>query len=302
MMKKIFTLLYLAPLSISTVFGQTDPDNLLDLLGKDEEKTVYAEYAFKTNRVINLHSLENTPKGVLDMKISHRFNTIDNGLYDLFGLDGAQQRIGFDLGVTNNLTVGVNRNSVEKAFDGFVKYRFLRQSTGKRNMPITAAFLTSMAVNTLKWSAFTDPNRDNYFSSRLYYVNQLIVGRKFNETFSLEVAPTHIHRNLVTNTGDAHDIFAVGVAGRVRLNGSVTFNAEYTHVLTPLEYDYANTLSLGVDIETGGHVFQLHFTNAQSMSEYHYFTRTQNFWGKDAVRFGFNVSRVFTLWKNQEKK
>lgn len=302
MMKKIFTLLYLAPLSISTVFGQTDPDNLLDLLGKDEEKTVYAEYAFKTNRVINLHSLENTPKGVLDMKISHRFNTIDNGLYDLFGLDGAQQRIGFDLGVTNNLTVGVNRNSVEKAFDGFVKYRFLRQSTGKRNMPITAAFLTSMAVNTLKWSAFTDPNRDNYFSSRLYYVNQLIVGRKFNETFSLEVAPTHIHRNLVANTGDAHDIFAVGVAGRVRLNGSVTFNAEYTHVLTPLEYDYANTLSLGVDIETGGHVFQLHFTNAQSMSEYHYFTRTQNFWGKDAVRFGFNVSRVFTLWKNQEKK
>ena len=158
---KIKLLLFI-PLSIFTFLASAQ-GSLLDQLGKEDEEINYATYSFKTNRVINLHSLESTAAGVLDIKISHRFGTVDEGLYNLFGIDQATQRMGADFGITNALTVGFNRNSVGKALDAFVKYRFLRQSTGKRNMPITAAILTSAAIETLKPS---DPTRTNYFSSR----------------------------------------------------------------------------------------------------------------------------------------
>lgn len=299
-MKRI--LLILLPLSICsvTVFAQKDTSSsLLSLIDSDEEIN-YVKYSFKTNRIINLHSLENTAKGVMDMKISHRFGTVDEGFYNLFGLDVATQRIGLDYGITDNLTIGLNRNSVRKAFDGFVKYRFLRQSTGKRNMPITAAIMTSMAVETQKWD---NPDRDNYFSSRLFYTTQLLIGRKFNDYLTLELVPTYVHRNLVKTTNEKNDVLALGIGGRVRLTRRVTFNAEYVYVLPEqLDPRYKNSLSIGLDIETGGHVFQLHFTNSTSMSEYGFITQTENNWGKNAVRFGFNVSRVFTLFDPKKEK
>jgi Membrane bound beta barrel domain (DUF5777) len=288
---------FLLPLSLT--FTATAQGSLLDQLGKEEETTEYAQYSFKTNRVINLHSLENTAGGVLDFKMSHRFSPVDEGFYDLFGLDAATQRFGFDLGITDDLTIGANRNSVRKAYDGFIKYRVLRQSTGKRTMPITLSVLTSMAVETQKWS---DPTRENYFTSRLFYVNQLIVGRKFNDYFSLELVPTHVHRNLTPTVSEKSDVFALGIGGRVRLNRRVTFNGEYVYVLpNQLAPQYKNSLSIGFDIETGGHVFQLHFTNSTSMSEYAFITQNDVFWGANAIRFGFNVSRVFTMWEKTKQ-
>jgi hypothetical protein len=296
MMKKLLFTLSLSILMFFNVFAQS----LLDQVGKDEEEIEYAKYSFKTNRVINLHSLESTAKGVMDFKISHRFGVVDDNFYDLFGLDQATQRFGFDFGVTDDLSVGVNRNSVRKAYDAFVKYRILHQSTGKRNMPVTLAVLSSMAIETQRWA---DPTRENYFSSRLFYTNQIIVGRKFNDMFSLELLPTVVHRNLVATKAEKNTVFALGVGGRVRLNRRVTFNGEYVYVPTgQLAAGMSNSLSLGFDIETGGHVFQLHFTNSTSMSEYAVVTQTENPWGKNAVRFGFNVSRVFTLWDDKKRK
>jgi hypothetical protein len=296
-------LLTLVPLSILTLFGQNlnAQSSLLDELGKDEATTEYAKYSFKTNRVINLHSLENTAAGVMDFKMSHRFNPISNGFYDLFGLDGAQQRFGFDFGLTDNLTVGVNRNSYRKAYDGFVKYRLLRQSTGKVNMPITLALMTSAAIETQN---FDNPNRENYLSSRLFYTTQVILGRKFNETFTLEVVPTYVHRNLVSVAAEANDVFALGVGGRVRLTKRMAVTGEYMYVLpNQLLSNYKNMLSVGLDIETGGHVFQLHFTNSPSMSEYSFTTQNESdFFGANGIRFGFNVSRVFTLWETKKVK
>jgi hypothetical protein len=289
-------LLTLVPLSILTLFGQNlnAQSSLLDELGKDEATTEYAKYSFKTNRVINLHSLENTAAGVMDFKMSHRFNPISNGFYDLFGLDGAQQRFGFDFGLTDNLTVGVNRNSYRKAYDGFVKYRLLRQSTGKVNMPITLALMTSAAIETQN---FDNPNRENYLSSRLFYTTQVILGRKFNETFTLEVVPTYVHRNLVSVAAEANDVFALGVGGRVRLTKRMAVTGEYMYVLPN------QLLSNYLDIETGGHVFQLHFTNSPSMSEYSFTTQNESdFFGANGIRFGFNVSRVFTLWETKKVK
>lgn len=298
-------LLTLVPLSILTLFGQNlvAQTSLLDEVGKDEATIEYVKYSFKTNRVINLHSLENTAAGVMDFKISHRFNPIDNGFYDLFGLDGAQQRFGFDFGLTDNLTVGVNRNSYRKAYDGFVKYRLLRQSTGKVNMPITLAVMTSAAVEAQK---FDDATRENYFSSRMFYTSQIIIGRKFSEGFTLELVPTYVHRNLVATATDKNDIYALGVGTRVRLTKRVALTGEYMYVFpNQLASNYKNMLSLGVDIETGGHVFQLHFTNSPSMSEYSFVTQNDtDFFAKggSGMRMGFNVSRVFTLWGGEKKK
>ena len=302
-MKKI--LLVLIPLSIwatKSLAQKPQKDtasSLLSLIENDDEIN-YTKYSFKTNRIINLHSLENTAAGVMDMKISHRFATIDEGIYNLFGIDQATIRIGLDFGLTDQLSVGVNRNSVKKAFDGFVKYKFLRQSTGKRNMPISAALVVGAAIETQKPD---DPTRENYFSSRLFYTSQLIIGSKLNDYVTLELVPSYVHRNLVKTTDEKNDVYAMGIGGRIRLTRRMTINAEYVYVLpNQLASNFKNSLSVGLDIETGGHVFQLHFTNSTSMSEYGFITQTENNWGKNAVRFGFNVSRVFTIWDPKKIK
>jgi len=274
----------------SFAYGQDD--DLLSLLG-DEETIDYTNASFKTNRVINLHSLESTAGGVLDFKIGHRFGTLNGGFYELFGLDNANIRIGFDYGLSDVITIGVGRGSFEKTYDGFVKYKFLRQSTGKRKMPFTAAILLTSAIQTLKWA---NPERENYFSNRLYYTSQLIIGRKFSESFSLQLSPTMVHRNLIKTNTEKNDVYALGAAGRIKLSKRLALNAEYIYLLPDqVAGNITNSLSIGFDIETGGHVFQLHFTNSTSMIEKGFITETTNSWDNGGIHFGFNVSRVFTV-------
>lgn len=277
---------------------------LLSLLGR-EETTEYAAASFKTNRVINLHSLESTSAGVLDAKISHRFGFINGGAYELFGLDQSTIRIGLDYGISDRLTIGVGRSSYEKTYDGFVKFKLLRQSTGLKKMPVTIALLGTTAIQTLKWA---DPDRENLFSSRLYHTAQLIIGRKFSNIFSLQVSPTLVHRNLVRTRAEKNDVLACGFAGRLKLNKRLSLNAEWIYVLPDqLAPEYRNSLSLGFDIETGGHVFQLHFTNSTSMIEKGFVAETLGDWGNafgpanaSGIHFGFNISRVFTIVKPRE--
>lgn len=269
-----------------------EEDDLLALLG-EEEVTEHIYATFKTNRIINLHSVENTAKGVLDIKISHRFGFLSGGFSELFGLDQASIRIGGDYGVTDRLMVGLGRSSFEKTYDGFLKYKLLKQSKGAKTMPITASFLASTAIKTIP---FQDPDRENYFSSRMYYVLQGLIGRKFNESLSLQLSPTVVHRNLVRTSSEANDVYSLGVGGRMKLNKRTSFNAEYIYVLpNQLAPGYRNSLSIGFDIETGGHVFQLHFTNSTSMIEKGFITETTGNWFDGDVHFGFNVSRVFTV-------
>ncbi|MBN8680115.1 MAG: hypothetical protein J0M29_17965 [Chitinophagales bacterium] len=297
-MKKV----YLLSFFFLPVFLHAQGDDLLSMLG-DEKTTDYATASFKTNRVVNGHSLENTAKGVLDTKFSHRFNPLRQGLYDIFGLDGASIRIGADYGITDRLMVGAGRSTYEKTIDGFVKYKILRQSTGARNMPITLAYVADIQLNTLK---FEDPTRDNKFSDRVAYTHQLLIGRKFSRSFTLQLMPTLIHRNLTSSPNDKNDVMAIGAAGRIKLTKRVALNAEYYFVPDgQLEAAYVNSLSIGFDIETGGHVFQLHFTNSPYMTYKGFVTETQEDWffkndeGKmlSGIRFGFNISRVFTLVK-----
>ena len=294
-MKKIIAIFVFFAFS-NFIYSQEGEIDLLSML-EEEEITNYASAAFKTNRVINLHSIENTAAGVLDLKISHRFGFLNGGFYELFGLDAASIRIGADYGLTDNITVGFGRSSFEKTYDGFLKYRFLRQSTGKRKMPITAALFASTAVKTIKWQ---NPDRKNYFSSRLYHTYQLIVGRKFNNAFSLQLSPTVVHRNLVRTSMEKNDVYALGAATRIKLTNRIAINAEYIYVFdNQLAPGYRNSLSIGLDLETGGHVFQLHFTNSTSMIEKGFVTETIGDWTDGGVHFGFNVSRVFTLRKTK---
>lgn len=302
-MKKMLPLLLLLATGILPLAAQ---DDLLSLLG-EEKTTDYATASFKTTRVVNGHSIENVAPGVLDFKISHRFAPVRNGIYDLFGIDGASIRFGLDYGITDRLMIGLGRNSREKIVDGFAKYKLLRQSSGKHNMPVTLIYLVDAQVKTIK---FADNTRENFFSSRLFYAHQVIVGRKFNESLSLQLMPTLIHRNLVATPEDKNDVFSIGIAGRVKLNKRVALNAEYYYVPTGqiISQPYVNSLSLGLDIETGGHVFQLHFTNSPDMSYKGFITETQEDWffkndedrWLSGLRFGFNISRVFTVVKPKQ--
>ncbi len=274
-------------------------DDLLSILGPEEETTQYANASFKTNKVINLHSIENTAPGVLDFKIAHRFGFINGGAYEFFGLDQASMKLIFDYGITKNLQVGIGRTNFEKVYDGYLKYRLLHQSKGKRNMPISLSYVAGIAVKSEK---FTDENRTNYFTSRLYYHHQLLIARKFSDNFTLQLTPSLLHRNLVESTAVENDVYSIAIAGRQKLTKRLAVNLEYIYNLSgQIDPKYFNSLSVGFDIETGGHVFQLHFTNSTSMVEKGFIAENTGDWTKGDIHFGFNLSRVFTLAKPKHK-
>ncbi len=262
---------------------------------EDQNNTEYTTATFKTTRLINGHTVENVGKGVMDVKISHRFGKVNGGAYNLFGLDNATMRMGFDFGLSPRLMIGVGRSTFEKTYDAFFKFKILRQSTGKRNMPLTVSYVPTIALKTLK---DLDTTRKNYFTSRLFFTHQLLIGRKFSEQTSLQLMPSWSHRNLVSKANEPNDLVAVGIGGRQKLSKRVSLNAEYYYQIPGYKLEgTTNALSIGFDIETGGHVFQLHFTNSQGMSERTFISETRGSWDKGDVYFGFNISRVFTIGK-----
>ncbi len=283
--------------SFSVFFAAAQDDLMSQLESETKTTTDYTTATFKTTRLINGHTVENVGKRVLDVKISHRFGKVNGGGYELFGLDNATMRMGVDYGITNNIMVGVGRSTFQKTYDAFIKWKILRQSSGDKKMPITLSYVPTVALKTLK---FEDPNRENYFSSRLFFTHQLIIGRKFSEGTSLQLMPTYSHRNLVQLASEPNDLFAVGIGGRQKLTKRVSLNFEYYYQLPDYKLtNTTNSLSIGFDIETGGHVFQLHFTNSQGMSERTFVTETTGDWAKGDIYFGFNISRVFTIGKNK---
>ncbi len=183
--------------------------------------------------------------------------------------------------------------------DGFIKYRPIQQSTGTKASPVSLVLVAGSTINTLPWD---DPTRKNYFSSRIGYYAQAIVGRKFSEKFTLQLMPTIVHQNLVTTSRDHNDLFGAGIGGRIKISKRVALTADYYYVINRNEVlqNYYNPLSIGFDIETGGHVFQLHFTNAIGMNERVFLTETYNDWGRGDIQFGFNISRAFQLTKKKD--
>jgi len=276
-------------------------DDLLSLIEDDEEEeTLFTSALWKTTRVINLQSSENVAPGTLDFRISHRFGFVNQGAYEFFGLDNSTIRLGLELGLTDRLMVGFGRSSFQKTFDGFLKYKLLRQSSGKKTMPFSLSAFGSMTINTLKNE---DPDIEVLFTSRLAYAFQLIFARKFSTGFTAQLSPTLIHRNLVETTDEKNDVFALGFGARHKIGKRLAINAEYIHVFPGQIADqYTNSISIGVDIETGGHVFQLHLTNSTAMIEKGFVAENTGEFFKGDIRFGFNISRVFTLWDHKGKQ
>jgi hypothetical protein len=291
-----FSLTCLFFITSLVIFAQ---DDLMNLLNQDSTKEInYTTATFKSTRIMNGHSVERMPPGQLDVRISHRFGTLNSGAYNFFGLDQSNIHLGLEYGIFNWLMIGVGRGSYEKTFDGFTKFTILRQSSGAKEMPVSLSAFGSAALNSLKWQ---DETKTNYFSSRLSYVAQVLVARKISTGLSFQLTPSYVHRNLVGTELDPNDLFALGAGGRLKLTKRISLNAEYFWVANPKKYmsqQIYNPLSIGVDIETGGHVFQLLFTNSLGMIEKAFIGETTGSWTKGDIHFGFNISRVFTLKKH----
>ena len=243
------------------------------------------------------HSIVNLPAHVLDVRISHRFDPINNGLYNFFGLDAAVMRLGFDYGITNNVMIGLGHSVYQKTYDAFFKVRLLKQSTGQVLMPVSLSFVPTFAVNTLKQF---DGNK-TMFSDRLSYVLQLLIARKFSDNFSLQLMPTFIHADNISFLHVDQNIAAMGIAATHRVSKRINVNAEYYYRLNDHGSTAHNVLSFGMDLGTGGHIFQLHFTNSIGMTEKSFIAETRNRWEDGDVLFGFNISRVFQLDKKHKE-
>lgn len=257
--------------------------------------TSYASATFKSTRIINGHSIERMPEGQLDFRISHRFGELNTGAYNLWGLDQANIHFSLEYGLTDWVMAGIGRGTYEKTYDGFLKFSILRQSSGDRVMPVSVSWFSSSSVNTLKWTGTGSLN----FWDRVAYVHQILIARKFNERFSFELNPTFVHRNMVPTEMDPNDVWALGAGMRFKITRRFSFNAEYYYVIPPRN-DYRsittyNPLAIGVDIETGGHVFTIMLTNSLAMREEGFINNTTGDWLNGGVHLGFNISRVFTL-------
>ena len=271
--------------------------SLLDMLEEDSREflpgTEYTQTTFFSNRIINGQSVEGHHPGDLIFIISHHFGRLNQGAYEMWGLDQATIRLGLEYGVNERLSVYAGRSSYEKTFDGFFKYKLLRQQSGKKEIPITLSYFSGVYLKSQKWAV---QERDYAFRHRMSYVQQLLIARKFSRDFSLQLTPAWVHSNLMASRNDPNQIFVLGAGGRMALSPWASLNAEYFYRFDkPLSFETFNAFSVGFDFDTGGHIFQLHFTNAQPMFEKAFLTETTGNWLKGDIYFGFNITRVFGL-------
>jgi hypothetical protein len=246
---------------------------------------------FYSTRLVNSHTVEITGKGSMDLRISHRFAPLNTGLYNMFGLDAASMRMGLDFGLADNLMVGIGRSTFYKELDGFVKYRLLRQR--ENGTPLSVVLLAALSYRTQDM----DPTLKVTGADRTFFTTQLLIGSKLNSHTSLQISPTYTHYNRVLLfTGGSNNLFSIGFLGRQRVSRRISLTAEYFVQTDHFNGTY-NPLSVGVDINTGGHVFQLHFTNSTGMNEHTFIHETTGSWGKGDIRWGFNISRIFHIGK-----
>jgi hypothetical protein len=292
-MKKILTLAFLVT-SLRLVVAQDDLMKELEQSQKPEIE--YASSTFKSSRLVNGQTVETKGKGELEFIFAHRFGAISSGSYNLFGLDQAYVRLGLEYGLTDFLGIGFGRNSVDKTMDGYVRYRLLRQSSGAKNIPVTITAFVNGAIRTSPEQL--DPGL--VYTDRLSYTGQLLIARKFSPKLSLQLMPTVIHRNAVNKLTEGNDLIALGAGGRFKVTRSIALTSEYYYRLDVKQGNqYKNSIGLGIDIETGGHVFQLVMTNAQGITERAFIGETSdNFFAGD-IHLGFNVTRTFQLRKRK---
>jgi opacity protein-like surface antigen len=278
-----------------TVSSSAQDTSLLKMLNASlskEAKPSVVSGTFKATQLINMPTVEAPAKKTLQFLIMHRFGKLSNGGYELFGLDNAEIRFGLDYGITNFISIGVGRSSLDKTYDANFKLKLLRQAAGK--IPVSVSL-----YELLSYTSFPRQADKPFLTSRFRtsYTSQLLIARKLSRKLSLQVSPTLIHFNMTATPKDKNDVFALGLGGRMKITNRMSIDAEYNllpgnQVVSSKVY---NSLSLGMDIETGGHVFQLVFTNSRGMIGPYYLAKTGGQWSDGDIYFGFNISRAFNL-------
>ncbi len=289
MKKQVLIILFM--LLVQLVGGQ-DLMALLDSANNTPAQKEYVQGTFKTVRLINGYTTEIAEKNDLIFSISHRFDPVNEGIYEFFGLDHSVIRFGFEYGLTNWLSLGIGRSSFEKLYDGFFKIKLARQSSGEHSFPFSITWMEGMAVQTLK---YTDTLPDHPTSERFYYSHELFISRKFNNYISAQIVPTLIHRNMVKTKEEQNLVPAIGFGANVTVNKWLSFSGEYFYLLPGNTADnFANSLAIGVEMESGGgHVFQINLSNSHGMTEKAFIPETTGKWSKGDIQLGFNIIRVF---------
>lgn len=276
---------------------QTNAQNedLLKLV-EDKAERSYTQATFKTTRLINFHTTEVLGRRALDFRISHRFGDANTGAYNAWGLDGgANIRLALEYSPDGRFMFGIGRTSSKKIADGFLKYKLLRQ-TNDNHMPLTLTLFTSVYHTFERANFSTGLNKYQTISDRLSYCHQILAGRKFNQRFSLQLMAAMVHYNLVDKVTDGNNCYVAGFVARYKLTTRQALTIEYGHCLNQYSNTaYYDSFGIGYDLETGGHVFQIHLTNSFGLTENQYFMYTTSSWQNWGIRLGFNISRVFGI-------
>lgn len=295
-MKKLSLILLLLIIS-NNLFSQN-----LDAILEQEalSNTSIVSGTFDGTRIMNGQSIETRQKGVLEFVIQHRFGRLNSGSYELYGLDQSNIRFGLEYSITDDFAVALGRSSFEKTYDSYVKYRFIKQKAGNKSIPLSVTLFASGAEKTLKDYL---PAKKPSFGDRLVFTSQVLIARKFNPVFSLQIAPTLIHYNTAPSSIDPKDIFALGIGTKIKISKHLSINSEYYYSINPFEsINSKNSIAFGLDLETGGHVFQLIFTNSRAMVEKSFIAETTGDFFKGDIHFGFNISRDFYLNKSKDEE
>ena len=273
---------------------QAQESDLFDVFEEStQSEVVYA--TFKGTQLINAATNETPGEGVLQFVMAHRFGSFnDDYLYNFFGLDNAQVRMQLDYGVTDRINIGIGRSSFLKVADGFVKYQLLQQQKGTKTVPVS---ITLHSSTNYRNARYTD-GIDHDMSDRLSYMHQAIIARKWNRKLSTLVSPSVVHFNLVPTAQDPNTTAHITLGARYKISNRMALTGEST-LLSNREFSsgerYTTPFAFGVDIETGGHVFQLHISNTRAMNGPYWMARNPYSASNGGLFLGFNISRVFTV-------
>ena len=262
-------------------------EDLLGLIEDDTPKTIPVKATFKATRIVNAQSIEMPKPKILEFMILHRFGSMTNGAYDLFGMDEAVIRFDLKYGFSERVSIGLGRSSLNKTYDIFTKLKIIEQRTGHRSFPISLVLFSKMEIETI--------TKDMAMNNRYTYDAQLLIAKKFNRSFSLQLMPTFIHRNLVENHNDSHDLISLGIGGRMKITRRTSINFDTFFPIGKRVETYRQGWGIGYDIETGGHVFQLMLTNARGSFESEYIESAKGRIEDLDLYLGFNIARVFYL-------
>lgn len=281
-MKYVYLLIFLIP---TVLLAQ---DDLLSEISSEVEED-YKSAAFKGLKIVNFESTKMVSANETYFVVSHRFGSIETGFKDFFGLDQAVTRLNLIYGISDGINIGVSRSSFRKIYESSLKMRLIREKKG--GFPFTVVSSNNILINTSLDDQILPGLK---FKNRLGYTMQLLLSKKFNKAFSLQLMPTFFHDNYVDIDEQHNSQYVIGIGGRHKLTKRWSINLDYgLHMNRAEDSPFVNPLSVGFDLETGGHVFQLHFTNAQPMNTNGFLGQATGDWGKGDIFFGFNLSRVF---------